>query len=264
MENLKEYILKVYKTRYFWWHLSKSDLKSRFRRSKLGLLWQVMQPLCLTIILSFVFSTVFHQPLGNYAIYVLSGIVVWNLLQACIIGGGNCYIYSEQYIRQYNHPVTIYSLRYAVLNIITFLMELIALVIWVLFVSPENIILGIMTLPLTLLIYFPMVWGLVTISGYMSVKYRDYPQIMILVMQMIYYISPVFFKQEMFTSSEALTNLLQYNPVTHILNLIRCPFVYMEMPSLLDYVFVILTDVIIVFWAIITNKNNRTKVIFYL
>ena len=264
MENLKKYSFKIYKTRYFWLHLAKSDLKARFRRSRLGFLWQVIQPLFLTIILSVVFSTVFNQPLGSYAIYVLSGIVVWDLLQSCVIGGGNCYINSEQYIRQYNHPITIYSLRYAVLNLVTFLMELIALVIWILFVSPENLIFAIITLPLTIFLYFPMIWGLTTISGYMSVKYRDYPQIMVLVMQMIYYVSPVFFKQEMFTTSETLVNLLEYNPITHILNLIRCPFVYMTMPSSIDYIFVICTDIIIAFCAYRVNKNNEKKVIFYL
>lgn len=264
MDSFKEYTVKIYKTRYFWLHLAKSDLKARFRRSKLGLLWQVLQPLFLTIILSFVFSTLFNQPLGSYALYVLSGIVVWDLLQACIIGGGNCYINSEQYIRQYNHPVTIYSLRYSVLNVVTFLLELIALVIWVLFVSPENLIFAIITLPLTMIMYFPIIWALITISGYMSVKYRDYTQIMVLVMQMIYYISPVFFKQEMFTTSEVLVNLLKYNPVTHILNLIRCPFVYMTMPSVVDYIFVIITNIIILFCAYRINKNNKKKVIFYL
>lgn len=261
---MKAYIEKIYKTRYFWSHLAKNDLKSRFRRSKLGLMWTVIQPLCMTLILSFVFSAVFRQPLGEYAMYILSGIVVWNMLQACLVNSGSALFASEQYIRQFNHPISIYTLRYAILNVATFLMEMIALVIWVLFTEPMNLVFGILTLPISLVFYFPLVWGLVTIAGYSGAKYRDYPQIMGLLMQMVYYLSPVFFKQEMFLSNSYLELLFELNPITHILNLIRCPFVYGEMPAMADFLFVLVTDVVVVLWAVYVNKNNEKKVIFYL
>lgn len=261
---MKEYWNKIYKTRYFWSHLAMNDLVSRFRRSKLGILWTVIQPLFLTIILSVVFGVVFNQPLGEYSMYILSGIVVWDMMQASVVGGGNSLFGSEQYIRQFNHPITIYTLRYSLLNITIFLLESIALVIWVLFFQPENLILAFFTAPLTILLYFPMIWGLSTIAGYSGAKYRDYPQIMLLVMQMLYYLSPVFFKQEMFMSSPVLTLLLECNPITHILNLLRAPFVYMQMPALRDYLFVLATDIVIVLWAVRVNRNNSKKVIFYL
>lgn len=261
---MREYWKKIYRTRYFWSHLAMNDLKARFRRSKLGLLWTVLQPLLLTVILSFVFSTVFRQPLGTYAMYILSGIVVWDLMQTSVVGGGNSLFASEQYIRQFNHPITIYTLRYAILNLITFLMELIALVAWVLIFQPENLLLAFFTVPLTVLLYMPLVWGIVTIAGYSGAKYRDYPQIMVLVMQMIYYFSPVFFKQEMFLTNDVLKAIFNLNPITHILNLVRYPFAYMEMPRMFDYLFVILTDIVVVLWAMFINKKNEKKLIFYL
>lgn len=261
---MKEYWKKIYKTRFFWSHLAMNDLVSRFRRSKLGILWTVIQPLFLTIILSVVFGVVFNQPLGEYSMYILSGIVVWDMMQASVVGGGNSLFGSEQYIRQFNHPITIYTLRYSLLNITIFLLELVALIIWVLFFRPENLILAFFTVPLTLLLYFPMIWSLSTIAGYSGAKYRDYPQIMLLVMQMLYYLSPVFFKQEMFMSSPVLTLLLEWNPITHILNLLRAPFVYMQMPSIRDYIFVMATDIVVILWAVWVNRNNAKKVIFYL
>lgn len=262
--RMKEYWRKIYKTRYFWSHLAMNDLKARFRRSKLGMLWTVLQPLILTLILSFVFSTVFQQELGSYSMYILSGIVVWDMMQASVVGGGNSLFASEQYIRQFNHPITIYSLRYSVMNIMTFLLESVALVIWVLFFQPENLILAFFTVPFTVFLYFPMVWGLVTIAGYSGTKYRDYPQIMVLVMQTIYYFSPVFFKQEMFMANKVLETIFELNPITHILNLIRYPFVYMSMPRIVDYMYVVAADCIIVLWAMRVNKKNEKKVIYYL
>ena len=80
-----------------------------------------------------VFGVVFQQPLGEYAIYILSGIVVWDMLQTCIVSGGNALFDSEQYIRQFNHPITIYTLRHAVVVIAIFGMEMIALAVWGIF-----------------------------------------------------------------------------------------------------------------------------------
>lgn len=261
---MKEYWRKVYKTRYFWSHLARNDLKARFRRSKIGLLWTVIQPLMLTIILSFVFSTVFKESMGEYALYVLSGIIVWNMLQTSIVGGGNCLLASEQYIRQFNHPISIYTLRYTLVTLATFFMEMIALIIWVLGYSPSNIVMGILSIPITILLYAPLIWGLSTIAGYSGTKYRDYPQVMVLLMQMLYYISPVFFKKEMFLSNKILELIFYLNPITHLLTLVRNPFVYGIFPKLDDYLYVIGTNIIFILWAYYVNYKNQRKVIFYL
>ncbi len=261
---MKEYWIKIYKTRYFWSHLARCELKSRFRRSKLGLLWTVLQPLFLTMIMAFVFSTVFHQPLGEYAVYILSGMVVWNLINAGIVAGGSSILSAEQYIRQFNHPITIYSLRSAVLNIVTFLIELIALSIWVLLSNPIHLLIGIFCLPLTLVIYFVLSWSCNTIAGFLNCKYRDYPQIMALCMQALWYMSPVMFQKQVFESNEKLYLLYEWNPITHVLNLVRKPMLYGQLPGVADYLFTLFLAGLCVIWAYWVNKKNEKNVIFYL
>lgn len=261
---MKNYWMKIYRTRYFWTHLARCELKARFRRSKIGLLWSVFQPLFLTIIMAFVFSTIFKQPLGEYAVFILSGIVVWDLILASVVSGGNSILSAEQYIRQFNHPVTIYSLRSALLNIITFLIEMVALGIWVLVGYSENIPMGILTLPVTSVIFFVLSWELTTVAGYLNCKYRDYPQIMALVLQAIWYVSPVMFQKDIFMGNEMLTILYQLNPITHVLNLVREPFLYGKLPGFQDYIFVSAIMIIFGFFAFWVNAKNEKKVIFYL
>ena len=264
MRNIISYLKDIYKSRYFWFYLAKSDIRFKYRRSKLGGLWAIVQPLGLTIILAVVFSTVFKEPLGNYAVYILSGLIGWNLLNSSIINGGQCFISATQYIRQYNHPKIIYSLKSSFVYIYTFLMELIGLGIWCLFLEPYNILIGLLTLPLTLLLLFLINWALTTIAAYINAQYYDYPQMVGLIMQAVYYVSPVFLKEEIFMSNEALKYVYIYNPITHILNLIRKPFIKGEFPDLMDYGYVL---IVIVFLFIITyyiNKKYEKKIIFYL
>ena len=254
----------VVHTRYFWMHLARSDLKMRFRRSKLGMLWHVLNPLLLTLLISIVFGAIFNMEIKEYAPYILSGMVVWDVLTSSVVGGGNAFMASEQYIRQINHRKPIYTLRLAILYIATFCLAVISLIIWILLLKPENVILGFITLPLTIILLFLLSWPLVTIASYTNVKYRDYPQMMALVMQALWYMSPVFLRESMFAGHAQLALILRINPVTHILNLLRMPFLYGQMPSPTDYAFTFGTIILVCASAFLTNKKNEHEVIFYL
>lgn len=261
---MKEYIKRVYDTRYFWTHLAKAELKYKFRRSKLGILWTFLNPLLLTLLMTIVFGTVFGMSYTDYAPYILSGLIVWELLSVSVIGGGNSFLTSEAYIRQCSHPIIIYPLKSALVNVGGFLIAINALIIWMLFVAPQNIILGIITIPLTTILYFLLSWGIVSTASFINTKFRDYPQVMSLVMQALWYISPVFFRGEMFTSNEYLEMLFNWNPVTHILNLVREPFLYGRVPSVMSYIYTIVVIIIVWIIAIINIRKHEKGIIFYL
>ncbi|GGG63322.1 ABC transporter permease [Paenibacillus radicis (ex Gao et al. 2016)] len=261
---MNENLIKVYRTRYFWLHLARAELKNKFRRSKLGILWTFMNPLLLTLLMSTVFGTVFNMSFTDYAPYVLSGLIVWELISSSFIGGGYSILTGEQYIRQFNHPIIIYTLRSALVFTTTFAIAMTSLIIWMLFMNPENVVVGLVTLPLTTVLYFFLSWAITTIAGFTNAKYRDYPQVMALVIQAVWYVSPVFFKKEMFTSNPALELFFSLNPITHILALVREPLLNGSMPTLNNYLFTVVTIVILAFVAAWINKNNQNKVIFYL
>lgn len=53
------------------------ELKRRYARSYLGVLWSVLHPLLSMMILSFIFSSMFQRSIENYPIYYLSGYLIW-------------------------------------------------------------------------------------------------------------------------------------------------------------------------------------------
>ena len=54
------------------------DVKIKYRRSVLGVLWTLLNPLCMMVILSVVFSNIFKFDVENFPLYVLSGQVIFN------------------------------------------------------------------------------------------------------------------------------------------------------------------------------------------
>lgn len=264
MKAIKAYAHYLFRFRYFWAYLARCDLIARFRRSKLGMLWIMLSPLLLTMIMALVLGTVFRQPLAEYAPYILSGMIAWEFISGSVVGNGMAFISSEAYIRQVNHPVSIYTLKATVVLAINFMIAMIGLVIWSLFIHPMNTLMGIMTLPLTLMLLFCISWAVSTVAAFANAKFRDYPQIMALLMQVVWYFSPVFFQESMFMGNVFLRAVFHYNPVTHILYLIRKPFLYGQMPNTVDYGYTLILLVLCVLLAYQVNKRNEKTIIFYL
>lgn len=257
-------LLDIYNIRHFILHLVRWDIKYKFRRSKLGMLWTILQPLFMALIIAFIFGTVFNIPMKDYAPYILAGFIVWDLVLSGVVGNSFAFIRAESYIKQCNHPMVIYPLRETLVSMAVFLIALIALLLWIAIINPYNLIVVAISIPLTLCVLFCFIFPLSIISSQIHVRYRDYPLILGLVMQVLWYTSPVFFKEEMFKGNEALYNWFLYNPVTSILNLIREPFLYGRLPELFAYSYILVISLIIGLFAYIVSKKYDKSVIHYI
>ncbi len=263
-QRIKEYWGKMYALRFFIWHLVKLDLRNKFRRSRLGILWTFLSPLCLTLIMAVVFSVAFKNDITTYAPYILTGILFWDIVNSSFQAGSYVIINNQFYIRQCNNPYSVYTLKTALGYIITFLIASISLLFWLVFINPVGILIGLLFLIPTLLIYFPLAWAGTTISAYTATKYRDYPMMIPLIMQALWYVSPVFLQESLFKSNEILYTWFQYNPITCLLNLIRFPFLYNSIPAWKDYGISIAFVAVISLWAYWIARKNGKEIIFYL
>lgn len=233
---MKQYFNKVWASRYFWVYLAQAELRYKFRRSKLGILWTMIYPLMLTMMMSLIFGNLLNVPMREFAPYVFSGLLTWEFIVSSVMGGCNSLLVSEGYIRQYKQPFAIYPLKTTLVNTYTFLVALPGLALWILFIYPANLLVGLMALPFSIILLMLIGWPVALIFSFINLKYRDFGQVSGLILQLIWYGSPVFYDPKMF-NSEKVIFLLQLNPVTHILNLVRAPLLYGRFPDLVDYAF---------------------------
>lgn len=257
------YFSRVWAARYFWVHLALADLRSRWRRSFFGVTWSIIQPLGLTLLLTLVFSRLFNTDIVTYAPYILSGIVVWEYISANTVAGSLSFVQADAYIKQCNHPLGIYTLRTVLGSLIVLMLASISLYGWVAVVLPQNIgwcWLATLTLyPIIALI----AWPVSTLLSYVSTRFRDVPHALGLVMQSLWFVSPVYFEAKMFKNG-GLHALVDYNPIYHILQLIRAPLLQGEWPTWQNYAFSVGTAIVFGFIAILVGYKAERKVIFYL
>ena len=257
------YLKNVWAIRYFWMHLALADISIKYRRSTLGLAWALIQPLSLTLLFTFVMGSFFKIPMKNYAPFIFSGMILWEFLVSSAMSGCTAFVNAEGYIKQFSHPLLIYTLRCVIPCMVNLLCAFLGLVIWILFWKPANF--G--TSELVLLIAFPLLflftWPITTIFAFIAVKFRDFSQLVTISLQAIYYVSPIMFLPQMFYSAH-MGYLIDYNPLYHLFNLFRMPLLEGVLPSLNDIGTVFLS--ILVLWASagLLIKRNEKKIIFYL
>jgi len=257
------YLNKIWSTRFFWLHLAWADIRAKYRRSVLGIAWALIQPFSLTLLFTFIMGNFFHVPMGSYAIFIFSGLIFWEFIVGTIMAGCHAFINAEGYIRQCTHPLLIYSLRSVIASTINLMVAFCGLMLWVLLWRPELITVYWFSLLLSFSILFLFAWPLTTIAAFLGTRFRDFSQLIQIILQVVYYISAILFLPDMYKQAK-IDYLIQYNPIYHLLNLFRKPVLDSVLPSADDYLYVFAACIALWSCTWLLVKYNEKKVIYYL
>ncbi len=220
------YFGAIWKCRHFWLSLVRLDLRTRYRRSVLGLGWSLMHPICMTAILCVVFHKLLGMDIIDYAPHLLGGLAVWNYIVGSASQGCASFFQGESYIRQCPMPLAIFPLR-TVLGA-TFHM-LIQLGVVIVFVAGLGIAglrefhwLPLLHLIPALAMLFVFCWSMAIIAGLTNVYFQDTQHLTEIGFQMLYFATPIMFKAKLL-EEHGLGWVVEYNPIVVFLRLIRDP-----------------------------------------
>jgi lipopolysaccharide transport system permease protein len=257
------YFTSIWRCRYFWLSLVKMDLRTRYRRSVLGLGWSLLHPIAMTAILCTIFCRVFDMPPREYAPFLLAGLAYWNFLTFTVTQGCQCFFQGESYIRQYPSPLAIYPLRTTLGAIIhlSLAMGVVLLLSWILN-GFSNVPAFLCLLP-TMLLLFAFGWSLAVLAGLTNAHFQDTQHLCEIGFQILFYATPVMYKPAMLRD-RSLTWLLQYNPFVSFLDLIRIPLLDGQVPPAATWLTALLTVAVTSTAAGLTMGRLQRKLIFHL
>jgi ABC-type polysaccharide/polyol phosphate export permease len=260
------YLGAIWRCRYFWASLVKMDLRTRYRRSVLGMGWSLLHPIAMTAILCLVFAHLMNPDGGvaAYAPFLMAGLATWNFLSSSATQGCACFFQGEPYIRQHPAPLAIYPLRTVLGALIHFCMALVVVVALVQFISPTGLNVDVLwcLLP-SVLILFLFTWSLATLAGFANVYFQDTQHLCEVGFQILMYTSPVIYYPRIL-KERGLEWLLAYNPFAAMLELIRAPLVDGKLPSEHAYLFALGTVVVVASAAVVTLARCQRRLVFYL
>jgi ABC-type polysaccharide/polyol phosphate export permease len=257
------YLAAIWRCRYFWLSLVKTDLRTRYRRSMLGMGWSLLNPICMTIILCVVFGNIFHQDIRTYAPHVLAGLAFWNFITTATLQGCQCMFQGEQYIRQYPAPLAIYPLRTALGVTIHFLIAMCLVLVLAWGVNGFGNLLAITSLVPTLVLLFFFCWALATLAGFITVYFQDTQHLAEVGFQILFYATPIIYPMEAM-KDRTLAWVFSYNPLVPFLNLIREPILFARFPGLEMYGAAGLTVLVTASLSILALVGLQRRLIFQL
>ena len=260
---MQGYISAVWRCRHFWLSLVKMDLRTRYRRSILGLGWSLLHPIAMTTVLCTVFHGLFKMDVADYGPFLLSGLTLWGFITASVTQGCDCFYSGENYIRQFPAPMAIYPLRTvlgAAFHFSVAMCVVIALT-WG-FRGFGNVPVLISLVP-SFLLLLVFGWSLAVLSGSVSVIFPDMKHLLDIGMQIVFYATPIMYPADAM-KDKGLTWLMKYNPVVAWLDLFRHPLLNGSFPTLNNYLIAGGTAAFVAAAAALTLSRLQRRLICYL
>ena len=212
----------IKKQLYLSFILAYQDIKLRYRRSIIGPFWSTISMGVVIASVGFVFGSIFRSPMEEYLPFLAVGLIVWTFILGTISEGCNVFIDSEHMIKQLNLPFSIFVLKIILRNLLLLSHNILILPFIFLFFEKPITLSILLVIPGIILISFSIVW-MVLLAGMFCARYRDLPQIVINLLQVSFYLTPIIWMPNLVPDRMG-SSFLMFNPFFHLLEVVRAPF----------------------------------------
>ncbi len=205
--------------------LARREVEARYKGSALGILWMILLPLLMLGVYTFVFSFIFHSkftsPSGKAAPFFLNafaGIILLNLFNESVGRAPGMMLGNVTYIKKVVFPLEILPFVTVAAELVTVLTSAVVLGIfyWFTLGRPPHTA---QWLPVVVAPLFLMTLGWVWFISSLGVYLRDLRHVVIVVLNLIPFLSPVFYQLSNISSS--VRGFLYLSPLTVVLEQVR-------------------------------------------
>lgn len=202
-----------------WWTLAWFDIVLRYRRSMLGPLWLTLSMGAMIIGMGPLYSSLFGTKLSQFFPHLALGLIFWGLFSSLVTDGCNAFISSAHYLKQGYFPISLFVWRSMSRNLIQFFHHIVLYLPVALWADVSLSWSALLVIPaFALLLINAHTIGLVL--GLVCTRFRDVTQIVTSVMQMLMFLTPVFWMPD---SLPGRARYILWNPFAQMLDLLRTP-----------------------------------------
>ena len=196
----------------------KRDIKRKYYKSVLGVLWTVLHPLLSMLVMTLVFSTLFHRNIENYPIYLLCGQLIFSFISGSSRQSLTAILGNAGYIRAIYIPKYIFVLSRVVEGMVDLLFSLIALFL-VMIVTRAPITLNLLMIPILLVLVFMFTLGLSFILSTYGTFFRDLQHLYGIFTTLWMWTSAIFYPISIIPATYRF--LFDLNPAIHFISIMR-------------------------------------------
>ncbi len=237
------------------------DFKVKYKRSVLGVAWSFVNPLLTMGVQYIIFSTIFSSDIPNYAVYLLIGIVFFNFFNEAVSQGMSSITGNANLIKKVYMPKYIYPLSKLLSSLINFAITLIPLAI-VMAITKTVPSWSMLLLIFDIICFLGFLFGMILILSTLMTFFQD-TQFLWTVISMIWmYMTPIFYTENIIP--EKFRTLYHCNPLYQYISFARICLIEGCSPAAMQYVYCIVSSVVVLIFGLFIFKKNQDKFVLHL
>jgi len=249
-------LVNLYKQRSLITHLAITNIKIRFKGTYLGFLWTGIEPLLTFLLLYVVFTTIRLRTGENFAIYLLSGIVLYHIFIRGTMGGlgslkNNTGILKSLHMKKEIFPVAS-TATMAILSIVE-VGVLVSLFPFFGFIPSWTALL----IPIPVILMLVLILGISYVLSIVTIYIKDIQTIWGIIIHALFFVSPIFWYIR--DVDGFLLDIQLINPIGQLIELNHKIIVFGEIPPLSDWLFTtgFVFSILIVGYAVFRKFENK-------
>ena len=217
------------------------EIKSVYKRTLLGWLWSLLKPLTTVAVYSLVFGVIYRAeppPTGSgrgevFALYLFSGLVVWNVLTA-VVNGSMRWMHELSDLRKKIYfPTETALLGGAVAALMQSALE--AAVLTVIMAALLNVSWTLVFLPVTMVLTAAFGLGVGFAAAILNARYRDIEHLVGIVLSVAFFLVPIVYTPDIVPETAyglPVRRLIELNPLNSMIAVARDAVYFLEAPQL--------------------------------
>lgn len=208
------------------------DVRQRYRRSALGAFWLTISMGVIIGTIGVVFGQIFNSPMDEFLPFLAVGMVLWGFISSVVTEGCTGFIAAEGIIKQLPIPLYVHVLRIIWRNMLILAHNMVIFPVVLLVVGKSLDWTALISIPGFLLVIINLSW-LALILGVFCTRYRDLPQMIVNILQVLFYLTPIMWMPNLLPQRAGLY-LLDMNPAYHLLEIVRSPLLG-QLPAVINW-----------------------------
>ena len=225
---MKSLLGELFDSREVLSRLVSQQLILRYRRTTLGYLWTLINPLLMMSVMALVFATLFKADLRTFTVFLFAGMIPWNFFNSVVTQSGASFINNEGLIKKIYLPKIIFPLSIASALLIDSALSFLALFAIIILIG-GSLSWTVLFIPVAYLFLFFFALGIGLIMAVATVFFRDLQHVILIAMQGLFFLTPILYKPDAITGGVAW--LIDLNPVVPFIELFRSPLYLSNLPS---------------------------------
>lgn len=242
MSGLFNQVLRSLRKPEFWAYSSWLDIVTRYRRTRLGLIWLLAPVMVFTFVTGPLYARLFGRDLGSYLVHLGMGYAVWRMLSMVISDATNSLRSNKSFILDGNVQLTDYALKSLAKALFYFafsMVGMVAVLVW----SPAVPAWGIATLLLSVPVVVLNLFWIAYCVALLGARSPDFGQVLQTLLMMGMLFTPIIWEGNRFPPDSTAGLVVRLNPAYHLLEIVRAPL-YGQLPETGSILFVALMTLV--------------------